>query len=111
MSATPPPRSPKDSNFKVFIVGAGLGGLLLAILFERAGIDYDIFEKSTTLKNTGGTVFLPPSILPALEQLGLLDEIKRISVPLNEYDVFKESPDGVNIPLLGTIEISENKSL
>lgn len=39
---------------KVMIVGAGLGGLTLAILLERMGdVEYEIFERSSTLKPYG----------------------------------------------------------
>jgi len=37
----------------VMIAGAGLGGLLLAVIFERNGIPYLIFERATKLKPLG----------------------------------------------------------
>lgn len=37
----------------VLISGGGLGGLLLGILLERAGIQYHIFERATTIKPLG----------------------------------------------------------
>lgn len=41
---------------KIMIVGAGLGGLTLAILLERMGdVEYEIFERSPTLKPYGKT--------------------------------------------------------
>lgn len=45
MNDEPPP--------SVMIVGAGLGGLTLAILLQRAGIEYQVFEKSTEIKPFG----------------------------------------------------------
>lgn len=45
MKEEPPPT--------VMIVGAGLGGLTLAILLQRAGIEYQLFEKSTEIKPFG----------------------------------------------------------
>ena len=41
----------------VVIVGAGLGGLTLAILLEKAKIEYLIFEKASEVKPLG--IFLP----------------------------------------------------
>jgi len=35
------------------IVGAGLAGLFLAILLERQGVPYDIFERSAKMKRLG----------------------------------------------------------
>lgn len=43
---------------KVMIVGAGLGGLVLGILLEKMGIEYDIFERSAVCKPYGTRFFL-----------------------------------------------------
>lgn len=37
----------------VMIVGAGLGGLLLGALLKKAGISFNIFERSPTVKQLG----------------------------------------------------------
>ncbi|KAF9184322.1 hypothetical protein BGZ51_003391 [Haplosporangium sp. Z 767] len=79
-----------DSNPKVMIVGAGIGGLMLALLLEKAGIQYDIFERSTTLKPYGGGMTVGPSILPVFEQLGLYEEILNISLRGRTMDIYRE---------------------
>jgi 2-polyprenyl-6-methoxyphenol hydroxylase-like FAD-dependent oxidoreductase len=48
MAANPPPN--------VLIVGAGLGALFLAIVLEKAGIPYHIYEKAATVKPLGKTL-------------------------------------------------------
>ena len=37
----------------VMIVGAGLAGLLLAILLDHAGIPYEVFERAKEIKPLG----------------------------------------------------------
>ncbi|KAG0205652.1 hypothetical protein BGX28_002768 [Mortierella sp. GBA30] len=69
------------SPHKVLIVGAGLAGLLLAILLERANIPYKIFERASTLKPLGAVMCLNANILPVFEQLSLLDELMALSLP------------------------------
>jgi cation diffusion facilitator CzcD-associated flavoprotein CzcO len=44
---------------KVMIVGAGLGGLVLGILLEKMGIEYNIFERSAVCKPYGTHPSLP----------------------------------------------------
>lgn len=51
------------SNIKkptVLIVGAGLGGLLLGALLERAEISYTIFERALVVRPLG--IITPPSL-------------------------------------------------
>ncbi|KAG0038071.1 hypothetical protein BGZ82_001144 [Podila clonocystis] len=67
---------------KVLIVGGGLGGLVLAILLERAGIEYWILEQSVLVRPIGSVIALSPLVLPLMEQLGLLEEIERLSKPV-----------------------------
>ncbi|KAF9349133.1 hypothetical protein BGX26_012539 [Mortierella sp. AD094] len=67
-----------SSTPKVMIVGAGLAGLFLALLLEKIDVEYEIFERSATLKPYGSGMCLSPNILPAFEQLGLLDDLLKI---------------------------------
>ncbi|KAG0293462.1 hypothetical protein BGZ96_002804 [Linnemannia gamsii] len=64
-----------DKPPHALIAGAGLGGLFLGILLEEAGIPYEIFERSAEAKPLGSVMCLSPNILPAFEQLGMMDEL------------------------------------
>jgi 2-polyprenyl-6-methoxyphenol hydroxylase-like FAD-dependent oxidoreductase len=48
----PPPIS-DGKNPHVMIVGAGLAGLLLGILLDKAGIPYQIYERAKEVKPLG----------------------------------------------------------
>ena len=89
---------------KVLIVGAGIGGLLLAILLQRAGIDYEIFERATQVKPLGSAMVTGPNILPVFEQLGLLEQVEKISKPLKCLDIYNGSLDK-----LGTVEANKKE--
>ncbi|KAF9363922.1 hypothetical protein BGX34_003014 [Mortierella sp. NVP85] len=93
MAANPPPN--------VLIVGAGLGALFLAIVLEKAGIPYHIYEKAATVKPLGSILVLNASIIPAFDQLGLLEDLKKFSYPLQEVDILRE-----DMSRLGTIDYS-----
>ncbi|KAF9900790.1 hypothetical protein EC991_006893 [Linnemannia zychae] len=65
----------------VLIAGAGLAGLFLGVLLDKAGITYEIFECSAEIKPLGSIMCLSPNILPAFEQLGLYEELLSFSKP------------------------------
>ncbi|KAF9101330.1 hypothetical protein BGX29_005777 [Mortierella sp. GBA35] len=71
-----------DKPPRVLIAGAGLAGLLLGILLEKAEIPYDIYERTAEIKPLGAVMALYPNILPAFEQLGMLDELLAFSKPV-----------------------------
>ncbi|KAG9070432.1 hypothetical protein KI688_007968 [Linnemannia hyalina] len=71
-----------DKPPRVLIAGGGLGGLFLGILLEKAGIPYEIYERSAEIKPLGAIMCLSPNILAAIEQLGLYEELLAISKPM-----------------------------
>lgn len=54
-----PPKMKDPGAPTVIIVGAGLAGLTLAILLEKAKIEYLIFEKASEVKPLG---IVPPPL-------------------------------------------------
>ncbi|KAK3817337.1 MAG: hypothetical protein J3Q66DRAFT_440109 [Benniella sp.] len=93
MTEHPPP--------KVLISGAGLGGLLLAIILERACIPYHLFERASSVKPLGAALGLNANILPVFEQLGLLDELQKIAFPCVDLELRHE-----DLRSIGSIDIS-----
>ncbi|KAF9582726.1 hypothetical protein BGW38_010839 [Lunasporangiospora selenospora] len=83
---------------KALIIGAGLSGMLLAILFERQGISYKIFEKTLDMKPLGSCMAFNANILPVLDQLGLLEETKKISLQGDRFDSYSS-----DLKFLGSI--------
>ncbi|KAF9349833.1 hypothetical protein BGX34_001572 [Mortierella sp. NVP85] len=91
---------------EVLIVGAGLAGLMLGMLLEKIDVPYQIYERAATVKPLGSAMALGASILPAFEQLGLLEDIKRIGLPYRYLDLYNDK-----MGKLGAIDMSNHEKL
>ncbi|KAF9971233.1 hypothetical protein BGZ73_005851 [Actinomortierella ambigua] len=78
------------SNIKVVIAGGGVGGLLTALLLERAGMDYVILERASQYKRLGATLTLSCQIVRLFDQLGLLEELLSIARRLSAMTFYKQ---------------------
>ena len=56
---------------RIAVVGAGIGGLTLAIALRRYGIDVDIYEQTAELREVGAAVALSANATRFYEQFGL----------------------------------------
>jgi salicylate hydroxylase len=65
---------------KVIIVGGGIGGLTAALALLRRGIDVDVYEQSTVLKEAGAGVQLGSNGTRVLYALGLEDALSKVQV-------------------------------
>ena len=47
----------------ISIIGGGIGGLTLALSFERAGIDYHLYERVPKLEEVGAGIMFKKQML------------------------------------------------
>ncbi|KAF9961312.1 hypothetical protein BGZ65_010952 [Modicella reniformis] len=91
---------------KVIIAGAGLGGLTMALLLEKAGIDYKVLERSHVVRPLGSATGLGFNIMPLCEQLGILEDMKTISNVVEGTTIFKE-----NMEVIREVKLKDSKAL
>ncbi|KAF9024308.1 hypothetical protein BGZ52_011123 [Haplosporangium bisporale] len=98
--------TPVTKKPKVIIVGAGLGGITLGILLEKAGIPYEIFERAPEVKPLGSAISMGASVLTFFEQLGLLEEFISYGKPTMYANMYNEKRE-----LQNTIDFSFLKNV
>ncbi|KAG0015352.1 hypothetical protein BGZ80_009900 [Entomortierella chlamydospora] len=91
---------------KVLIAGAGIAGLTLAILLDKARIEYEIFERNEQIRSVGSAACLGFNVMPLMDQLGLLEELRSISKRVDGTTIFKE-----DMEVIREIRLRNNKEL
>ncbi|KAF9143028.1 hypothetical protein BGX30_001545 [Mortierella sp. GBA39] len=79
---------------EVLIVGAGIGGLLLGALLERANVPFTIFERTSSVKPLGSALMIGSNLLPLFEQLGIDEEFISIGKPTMDCSIARQKGDG-----------------
>ncbi|KAE8362097.1 hypothetical protein BDV27DRAFT_132034 [Aspergillus caelatus] len=69
----------------VLIIGCGIAGPVLGILYKRKGYRVIVFEKVKALGDAGASVMLMPNGLKVLNLVGLADEVVKESLPLTGF--------------------------
>ncbi|KAF9188238.1 hypothetical protein BGZ49_003962 [Haplosporangium sp. Z 27] len=85
MSQNTPAHNPRP---EVLIIGAGIGGLMLALLLEQIDIPYHIFERASEVKPLGSAMSFGAGTFTALEQLGISEELMMVCKPYTEIQFF-----------------------
>ena len=70
---------------EVLIIGAGIGGLTLGLMLNRAGIACRIFEAASELKAVGVGINILPHASRELCALGLEDALAKVAVTTREF--------------------------
>jgi len=73
---------------EVLIIGAGIGGLTLALELHRRGVECRVFESAPEIKAVGVGINLLPHATKALGELGLVPALQAVAVETAEAAFF-----------------------
>ncbi len=69
---------------KIMIAGGGIGGLACALSLHRAGIECQVFERSSEIRELGVGINTLPHAIKELSELGLLDQLDEVAIRTHE---------------------------
>ena len=81
---------------KIAIIGAGIGGLTLALALRQRGIQADVFEQAPALTEIGAAVALSANATRELDRLGLMPGLEAVSTEPSEL-IFRDGRTGERI--------------
>ncbi|MER6850079.1 FAD-dependent monooxygenase [Streptomyces flaveolus] len=83
----------------ILVVGGGIGGLAAALSLTRQGLAVRVLEQAPAFGEVGAGIQLAPNCSRILDDLGLLDEAKRLGV-VPESMVMRDAVDGTELTRL-----------
>lgn len=72
---------------KVTIVGAGIGGLTLAIALQKRGIDFEVYESFSEFKDLGAGIMLANNAMQVFNELDIDGEIEKNGYPFKALNI------------------------
>ena len=84
------------SAMRVGIVGAGIGGLSLALALRERGVQADVFEQAPELTEIGAAIALSANSIREFARLGLAEELAAASTVPTEL-IYRHWRDGSRI--------------
>lgn len=98
----------------VTIVGAGIAGLSVAIALRHRGIEVEVLEQASELREIGAGLLLGPNACAVLQRLNVLQNLQNdrsVTVPCWEVrDKAGKIMSALNLPTPGETSISTTRS-
>ncbi|KAI9683796.1 MAG: hypothetical protein M1822_005986 [Bathelium mastoideum] len=98
------PDQPFAPGYRIGIIGAGLVGLVLAIILRQAGYQVQLFDQDEELKEVGAGIILPPNACRVFKHIGILARIEAKAVSPRAWVTHMYSDGSV----LSSLELDPN---
>ena len=86
----------------VNIIGAGIGGITLALALQQRGIKANVFEEANALKPVGAGIMLANNAMQVFDQLSLKDLIEGEGNAISSLDIVDQ-----HLRLLSSIDLTD----
>jgi salicylate hydroxylase len=80
-------------DWKIAIVGAGIGGLTLALALRQQGIAAELYEQTAELREVGAAVALSANATRFYDHIGLREDFDKVCFPISTL-IYRDGRDG-----------------
>lgn len=77
-------------NLKIAIIGAGIGGLTLALALKHAGFSFTVFESAPEIKPVGAGIVMAKNAMQIFEKLGIKEKIENAGSKISSLKITNE---------------------
>lgn len=72
---------------EIAVVGAGIGGLTLALALERRGVPVTLYEAAPRLREAGTGIWIPPNAMQILDRLEISGVVASEGMPIRRMEI------------------------
>lgn len=80
-------------EWKIAVVGAGIGGLTLALALRQHGIEVDLYEQTDELREVGAAVALSANATRFYDRIGLRAKFDEVCYSISTL-IYRDGRDG-----------------
>ncbi|KAF9127872.1 hypothetical protein BGW39_005508 [Mortierella sp. 14UC] len=91
LAKTHPVTGEPSERPRILIVGAGIGGATLGMLLTKAGVPFDIYERTSSVKPLGSALFFNATTAKLFKQCGIYDQIMEIAKLTHSIQIANEN--------------------
>lgn len=81
----------------VNIIGAGIGGLTIALTLKQKGLKVNIFESSAEIKPVGAGIILANNAMQVFQKLGIQDKIEQAGNKISYIKITDTQLDNISV--------------
>jgi salicylate hydroxylase len=77
------------AQFRILIIGGGIGGFACAVGLARKGHAVTVLERSASLQTWGGALLISSNALRVIEDYGLLGRFQEVAEKWERHVIFR----------------------
>lgn len=91
------------NKLRIAVIGAGLGGVAMTSLLQKAGYNVHMYEQSESFSRLGAGIHVGPNVMKIMRKIGIEDEMNR----MGSHPDYWYSRDGITGEVISQIPLGD----